>query len=112
MADLNSIEFITFASFDLTTLTGSYQALNGAGFSDDIKMLQIYNGSAVAVDISMDGVNQATMWPAGGTLILDLQTNHADNSPYGMGTLNGRKGQIIYGRTCSTATMLNITGIR
>lgn len=112
MAELSSFQYIPAASFDLSTLTGSFQSLNGTGFSDDIKILKIYNGSTVGVDISFDGVNKHDFWPSGATLIIDLQANHADNSAYGSGTLYGRKGQIIYGRTSSTSTQLQITGIR
>ena len=112
MAELSSFQCITAASFDLSTLTGSFQSLNGTGFSDDIKILKIYNGSAVAVDISYDGVTKHDFWPVGATLIIDLQANHSDNSAYGAGTLNGRKGQIIYGRTSTTATQLQMAGYR
>jgi hypothetical protein len=112
MADLNSFSCITAESFDLSTLTGSFQALNGTGFSDDIKMLKIYNGSGSGVDISYDGVTKHDFWPAGAAIIFDFQTNHSDNSAYGSGTLNGRKGQIIYGRTSTTATQLQIAGYR
>lgn len=112
MADLSSFQCILAASFDLTTLTGTFQPLNGTGFSEDIKMLKIYNGSAVGVDISFDGVNKHDFWPSGATLILDLQANHADNPSNGAGTLNGRLGQIIYGRTSTTSTQLQIAGYR
>lgn len=107
-----SFNCITAATFDLTTLTGTFQALNGTGFSNDIKMLKIYNGSAVGVDISYDGVNKHDFWPAGATIIFDFQTNHADNASNGSGTLYGRAGQIIYGRTSSTSTQLQIAGYR
>lgn len=110
--ELSSFQAITAESFDLTTLTGTFQPLNGTGFSDDIKILKIYNGSGVGVDISYDGVTKHDFWPSGATLIIDLQTNHADNSAYGAGTLNGRKGQIIYGRTSTTSTHLQIAGYR
>lgn len=112
MADLSSFQCITRTTFDLSTLTASYQALNGTGFSDDIKILKIYNGSATAVDISFDGVTDHEFWPAGATLIIDFQTNHADNSSNGAGTLYGRKGQIIYGKTSSTAAQLQMVGYR
>jgi hypothetical protein len=111
-AELDTFQPITAASFDLTTLTGSFQALNGTGFSDNIKMLKVYNGSAVGVDISYDGVNKHDFWPAGATIIFDFQANHNNNPPYGSGTLNGRSGQIIYGRTSTTATQLQIAGYR
>lgn len=113
MADLSSLQAITAVSFDLAGLTGSFQALNGSGFSDDIKILKIYNGNTTTgVDISFDGVNKHDFWPPGATLIIDLQANHADNSAYGAGTLYGHKGQIIYGRTSTTSTQLQIAGFR
>lgn len=110
--DLSSFQAIPAASFDLTTLTGTFQPLNGTGFAEDIKILKIFNGSAVGVDISFDGVTKHDFWPAGATLIIDLQTNHADNASSGAGTLNGRQGQIIWGRTSTTATQLQIAGYR
>lgn len=111
--ELDSFQPILSRDFDLTTLTGSFQPLNGTGgFSDNIKMLKIYNGSAVGVDISYDGVSKHDFWPSGATIIFDFQTNHQDSPPYGSGTLYGRAGQIIWGRTSSTATQLNMSGYR
>ena len=110
--ELDSFQAITAASFDLTGLTGSFQPLNGTGFSDNIKMLKVFNGSAVGVDISYDGVTKHDFWPAGATIIFDFQTNHQDGPPYGSGTLYGRAGQIIWGRTSSTSTQLQIAGYR
>ena len=113
MVDISSFQAIPAVSFDLTTLTGSFQSLNGSGFSDDIKIMKIFNPSATTgVDISYDGVNKHDYWPPGATLIIDFQTNHADNASNGAGTLNGRKGQIIYGRTSSTSAQLQIAGYR
>ncbi len=112
MAELYSFQCIPRATFDLTTLTGTYQSLNGSGFGDDIKILEIFNGSAVGVDISFDGVTDHAFWPSGATLIIDFQTNHSDNASNGAGTLNGRKGQKIYGKTSTTSTQLQITGYR
>jgi len=110
-ANLDYFQAIECVSFDLTGLTGSFAPLNGSGFSDTIKLLKIYNGSAVGVDISYDGVTKHDFWPAGATLIIDLQANH-QNVGSEPGTLNGRKGQIIYGRTSSTSTQLQIAGYR
>jgi hypothetical protein len=110
--ELDSFQAIPAATFDLTTLTGNFQPLNGTGFADNIKILKIYNGSNVGVDISYDGVTKHDFWPAGATLIIDFQTNHNDNPPYGSGTLYGRAGQIIWGRTSSTSTFLQIAGFR
>ena len=52
--ELSRVQCVLKAQFDLSTLTGSYQALNGAGtqsdasqvgFSDTAKILKIYNPS-------------------------------------------------------------------
>lgn len=112
MAELSSFQAIPRATFDPSTLTGSYQPLNIGGFADDIKVLKIFNGGAVGIDISLDGVTDHDFWPSGATIIIDFQANHADNSAYGAGTLNGRKGQVIYGKTSTSSSLLTITGFR
>ncbi len=113
MTDLSSFTCMLATSFDLTTLTGTFEPMNGTGFSTDIKVLKIYNPSTTTgIDISYDGVNKHDYWPPGATLIIDLQSNHADNSAYGAGTLYGRQGQIIWGRTSSTSAQLQISGYR
>jgi hypothetical protein len=113
MADLSSFQCIPAVSFALGGLTGTFAPLNGTGFSDDIKVLKIFNPSTTTgVDISYDGVNKHDYWPPGATIIIDLQANHSDNSAYGAGTLYGRKGQIIYGRTSTTSAELQIAGYR
>lgn len=112
MAQLDSFQAIGRQAFDLTLLNGTYQPLNGTGFSDDVKILKVYNGSNVGVDISFDGVNDHDFWPAGATLIIDFQTNHADRASNGAGTLYGRKGQIIWGKTSTTSTQLQMAGYR
>jgi len=94
--ELSSFQCITRAVFDTAALTGSYASLNGAGFSDDIKIMKIYNAGSVGIDISYNGFDDQDYFPAGATQIIDFQTNHSDNSAYSSGTLNGRKGQIIY----------------
>jgi hypothetical protein len=104
--ELSRFQWVEMAVFDSSGLTGTYQALNGAsqyliytgsGFPDSIKSLKIYNGSNVGITISFDGVTRQDFWPAGATIILDVQANHANNSAYGSGTLNGAQGQVIYG---------------
>jgi hypothetical protein len=111
-AEVDFVQCIPNASFDLSTLTGSFQALNGTGTADTVKQLVIFNGSGVGVDISYDGINKHDYWPPGATIVLDFQTNHADNPPYGSGTKNLRQGQIIYGKTTTTSTFLQISGYR
>ncbi len=93
-------------------MTGSYQALNSTGFTDDIKMLKIYNAGTQGVDVSYDGVTDHDFFPGGSTLILDFQTNHVNSSSFGAGTLNGRKGQIIYGKGTAGIGNLYIIGYR
>lgn len=112
MPELSCVEAIANASFNLASLSGSWQAMNGTGFSDDVKQLVIFNGGAVGVDISFDGVTKHDFWPAGSTLVLDFQANHANVGVGGQGTKYGRKGQIIYGRTSTTSTYLQISGYR
>lgn len=112
MADLSSFQCIPRAVFNTASLNGSYAALNSTGFGDDIKILKIYNGGSLGIDISYDSVTDHDYFPAGATLIIDLQTNHADNSAYGAGTLNGRKGQIIYGKGTAGTGNLYIIGYR
>lgn len=111
--ELDSFQPILSVDFNLGGLSGTFQPLNGpGGFSDNCKIMKIYNGGAVGVDISYDGINKHDFWPAGATLIVDFQTNHQDAPPYGSGTLYGRAGQIIWGRTAVAPTSLNISGYR
>jgi hypothetical protein len=111
-AELDSFQPILSADFNTASLTGSFQPLNGSGFSDNLKMLKVYNGSGVGIDISYDGINKHDFWPAGATIIFDFQTNHNCHPPYGSGTLYGRAGQIIWGRTAVSPTFLNMSGYR
>ena len=113
MTELSSFQAIPIATFDPAALTGTFQPLNGSGFADDIKILKIFNPSTtIGVDISYDGVTVHDYWPPGATIIIDFQTNHQDTSSYGAGTLYGRKGQIIWGKTAEAAGRLKIIGFR
>jgi hypothetical protein len=96
MAELDSVQWVTRGVFNTALLGPAYTALNGTGFSDDIKMMTIFNGSATGIDISFDGVTDHTFWPAGATLVLDFL----------------RKGQIIYGKTSTVSTQLIMAGAR
>lgn len=120
--ETSRVQCVLKAQFNPASITGTYAALNGAGtqsdaaqigFSDTVKILKIYNPSAtVAIDISLDGVNDHDFIPPGGTLIVDFQTNHYDGPIYGSGTLNVAQGQIIYGKTAAQSTYLQIVGYR
>lgn len=114
--ELSSFQCIVRAVFNTATLTSSYAALNTTGFGAPIKILKIINLGTNGIDISYDGVTDHDYYPALATgtnpipLILNLQTNHADNSAYGSGTLNGRQGQIIYGKGTAGTGNLYIIG--
>lgn len=111
--ELSSVQCTIKAEFDPATLTGSYQPLNGTGFSDTAKILKIWNPSTtVSIDVSLDGVNPHDFIPPLSTLIVDFQTNHYDGPIYGSGTLNVRKGQIIWGKTAENPTFVQIVGYR
>ncbi len=110
--ELDSVQCIPNASFDLATLTGSFQPLNGTGTAEDIKQLVVFNGGTVGVDISYDGVTKHDYWPPGATLVLDFQANHATNPNSSSGTKYLRAGQIIWGRTSTTSTYLQLSGYR
>jgi len=76
-------------------------------------MLKIYNASNVGITISYDnGVTDHDFIAPVSTFILDIQANHADNSAYGSGTLNGRTGQIIMGKGSAGTGNLYISAYR
>ena len=118
MADTSYFQAIIRAVFNTASINGTYQALNGSGFSSDIKILKIINLGTHVIDISYDGVNDHDLYiaaPASGSvepLIINLQTNHADNASNGAGTLCGRQGQIIYGKGTAGTGNLYIIGYR
>lgn len=111
--ELSRVQCVLKSEFNPSSLTGNYQALNGNGFSDTVKILKIWNPSTtVSIDISLDGVNAHDFIPPLGTLIVDFQTNHYDGPIYGTGTLNVAQGQILYGKLASNPTFLQIIGYR
>ena len=104
---------IPMATFDTSGLTGTYQALNGAGFGDTVKMLKIYNASDTGITISYDGgTTDHDFIPPVSTFILDIQANHAASTVYASGTLNGKNGQIIMGKGSAGTGNLYIAGYR
>jgi acyl dehydratase len=111
-AEQEWFQAITASQFNTGTLSGTFQPVFTSGFPDNFKIMTVYNGSGVAVDYSFDGVNFHGVWPAGATLIVDLQANHSDNPPYGSGTLNGIAGQNLWVRTATNPTWLTVGGFR
>ena len=112
MAEYSYFQCIPRAVFDTSTLGGTYAALNGTGFGDDIKILKIYNEGTDGIDISYDGTTDHDYFPAGATVIIDFQANHADTASFGSGMLRGRKGQVIYGKGTAGTGNLYIIGYR
>ncbi len=111
--ELSCVQCVLKSVFNPASLTGTYQAMNGTGFSDTVKIWKMYNPSAtISIDISLDGVNNHDFLPPNGTLIVDFQTNHYDGGSFGTGTLNLRQGQIIWGKTAESPTFVQIIGYR
>lgn len=100
---------IPLTTYDTSGLTGTYAALNGSGVEQSLKVLKMYNASDVLVTLSLDGTTDHDVIPAGGTFVLDIQTNS-----HGWGGSNGhwaiRNGQIIYGKGSAGAGNLYIIG--
>ncbi len=110
--ELSSVQCVTKAEFNTASLTGTYQPMNGTGFSDTVKILKIFNPSTtVSIDVSLDGVNPHDFIPPLATLIVDFQTNHY-SAPHNAGTLNVRRSQILWGKTASNPTFLQMIGYR
>ena len=111
--ELSRVQCTIKSEFDMSTLTNDFQAMNGPGFSDTVKIMKIWNPSAtVAIDVSLDGVNPHDFIPPLSTLIVDFQANHYSAPTYGTGTLNVARGQILYGRIAQNPTFLQIIGYR
>lgn len=92
MSDKNVIEPIPRASFDVSGLTGSYQAIDASGFDNAVVIIKMYNGGTTGVDISWDGSTDHDYMPAGSTLILDIATNRNKSDQ----KFAAEAGQIIY----------------
>lgn len=110
--DTNYLQCITMAVFNTASLTGSYAALNGTGFSDDIKVLKVINLGTNGITVSLNGSTDHDFYPPGGYFVLDMQANHTTESPYASGTWRGKKGQIIYGKGTAGTGNLYIIGYR
>jgi hypothetical protein len=119
MMDLSTFQWVEMAIFNSAGLTGTFQPLNGpssytiftgSGFQEVIRSLKVYNGSTSGVIVSFDGVTNNDFWPAGATIILDIQANHKCHSSYSSGTLLGRKGEVIFGMGAAGTGNIYISG--
>ena len=111
-AEYDWFQAITASQFNPAGLSGTFQPIFTSGFPDNIKVMHLYNGFTASVDVSFDGTNLAFVLPSTGTMIVDLQANHADNPSYGAGTLNGRAGQNVWVRTSESPTFITVGGYR
>jgi len=97
MAETNFLQAIEMTVYDTAGLTGTYAAINGTGTEEAVNVVKFYNASNVGVTLSYDGSTDQDFIPAGGTFILDLETNAS-----GFGGSSGhwmmRKGQVIYAK--------------
>jgi hypothetical protein len=110
--DFTYFHAIPAGQFDPSSLTADWQPVFAVGFSESIKILTMFNGADVAMDVSYDGIELHAVLPSEGTLIVDLQTNHSNNSQSGAGTLTGREGQNVWVRTSINPTFLTVGGYR
>lgn len=111
--ELSRVQCVPMETFDTTTLNGTYQPLNGSGFEDDVKIMQIFNGSTtIGVVVSLDGVTDHLYWPPQATLIIDCQSNHSSKTTYGNGTLYVARNQILWGKLAEDQELLFISGFR
>ena len=107
----SKLQCVPKAEFDVATLTGSYQAMNGTGFPQAVKILKIFNPSTtVSIDVSLDGVVAHDFIPPLSTLIVDVQTNHNTDARSSSGALRVGVGQILYGKTAAHPTYLQMIG--
>jgi len=111
MTACSRVQCIPKIEFDIGTLTGSFQALNGSGTPDVVKIMQIYNPSlSVSIEISLNGVDPHIFIPPTGALIVDFQSNKDSGCISGGGILNLQQYQVLYGREAPNPTFLQIMG--
>lgn len=109
--DTQYVTAVTKSEFNPASLTGTFQALNGTGFTDTVRIWKLYNPSlTVSMDLSFDGVTAHDFIPPLGTVIIDFQANHDATASFGTGVKKLKKGQIVYGRTATNPTFLQIIG--
>jgi len=110
MADENRLGFETLVNFDASTLTGTFQAINGTGTTDPCISFKFYNSSTSLVIFSYDGVTEHDFVLPGGTFIFEAEAN-ADGWGNGAG---GHKslhaGTIVSAKTSSNTDRLIMVG--
>ena len=98
MAAKTYITFTELITFDSSALTTSYQPLNATGFSTDVYIFKMYNGSDQDITISYDGSTDHDFLAAGATFIIDFASN-SEGKREGL-----RKGQQIWVKGAGAGT--------
>lgn len=60
---------------------GAAYTLIDSSFYYETRILQVYNGTDVLLQFSLDGVNDHFVLPTEGTMVLDLSANNLDGVP-------------------------------
>jgi hypothetical protein len=107
----NFVESVELSTFDSSTLTGTFQPINGSGLSDDVKILRIINDSDKTITISYDGVNDSDVILTKSSETFEFQTN-AQEVPEGAGIKYARKGQVIYAKGPAGSGNIYVGGYR
>ena len=112
MADENRLGFETLINFDASTLTGTFQAINGTGTGEPLVAFKFYNSGSNLVIFTYNGVDEHDFVPPGGTFIFDVQTNAVGwgNSSSGYKALPA--GTVISAKTSSNTDRLVMVGYR
>lgn len=67
------------STFNSATLTGSFQAI-GSPLPDEARIVKLVNDSTVPVVISIDGVTNHDIAPAGSFFLYDVGTNRGNSA--------------------------------
>ena len=97
---------IEMQSFNSSSLTGSYQAINSAGFTQPLAVLRLVNDSNQDVTISYDGSTDNDFLRSGDTLQIGAQTNRDGN----VNLSNFKKGTKLSIKGSTGTGLLYLTG--
>lgn len=91
MAYTRQLKYETLRSIDSSTFTGNYQTL-GSAISNAVSLIKVVNNSTVLVTVSVDGVNDHDILPAGSFFLYDVTSD----SPQESGSIFVEKGRQYY----------------
>ncbi len=92
MSYQNNVKALELSSLASSSVTGSYQALNGTGLEEACFLLRLINDSNQDVTVSYDGTTDHEFVPSGQTFQFPIQTN---SSPQNQQALMP-KGTVVY----------------